>query len=65
MLIDIPPLLTVADGSAVAGDADGAVMIVERGTETHDLETVRQRLEILRAPLIGVVYDHRTSEHGK
>ncbi len=65
VLIDVPPLLTVADGSTLAGDADGVVMIVERGTESHDLETVRQRLEILRAPLIGLVYDHRTSEHGK
>ncbi len=65
VLIDVPPLLTVADGSALAGDADGVVVIVERGTESHDLETLRQRLEILRAPLIGVVYDHRSSEHGK
>lgn len=65
VLIDVPPLLTVADGSALAGDADGVVMIVERGTESHDLETVRQRLEVLRAPLLGVVFDHRTSEHGR
>ncbi len=65
VLIDVPPLLTVADGSALAGEADGVVLIVERGAASHDLETVRQRLEILRAPLIGVVYDHRTSEYGK
>lgn len=58
VLVDVPALLTVADGSALASDADGVVVIVERGTDTADLDVVRQRLEVLRARLIGVVYDH-------
>ena len=62
VLIDVPPLLTVADGSALASEADGVVLIVERGTESNDLNTVRQRLDVLRAHLIGVVYDHRPRE---
>lgn len=64
VLVAIPPLLTAADGSALASAADGVVMLVDRGSETHDLDTVRQRLEVLRTPTIGVVFDHR-GEHGR
>ena len=64
VLIDVPPLLAVADGSALAGEADGIVVIVERGTESSDLEIVRQRLDVLRSNLIGVVFDHRSTDHG-
>jgi Mrp family chromosome partitioning ATPase len=64
VLIDVPPLLAVADGSALAGDSDGVMMIVERGTDARDLDIVRQRLDVLRTDLIGVVYDHRSHEHG-
>ena len=59
VLVAIPPLLTAADGSALASAADGVVLVVDRGTDAHDLETVRQRLDVLRTPTIGVVFDHR------
>jgi Mrp family chromosome partitioning ATPase len=59
ILVDVPPLLDVADGSALAGESDGIVLIVERGTDARDLDIVRQRLEVLRTDLLGVVYDHR------
>jgi Mrp family chromosome partitioning ATPase len=64
VLVAVPPLLAVADGSALAGESDGVMMIVERGTDARDLDIVRQRLEVLRTDLIGVVFDHRSSEHG-
>lgn len=60
VLVNIPPLLTAADGSALASAADGVVIVVDRGTDTHDLDTVRQRLDVLRTPTIGVVFDHRS-----
>jgi Mrp family chromosome partitioning ATPase len=64
VLVDVPPLLSVADGSALAGESDGVMMIVERGTDARDLDIVRQRLDVLRTDLIGVVYDHRSHDHG-
>jgi Mrp family chromosome partitioning ATPase len=64
ILVAVPPLLAVADGSALAGESDGVMMIVERGTDARDLDIVRQRLEVLRTGLIGVVYDHRSRDHG-
>jgi Mrp family chromosome partitioning ATPase len=63
ILVDVPPLLAVADGSALAGDSDGVIVMVERGTDASDLDIVRQRLDVLRAHLIGVVYDHRSTDH--
>jgi Mrp family chromosome partitioning ATPase len=65
VLVDVPPLLAVADGSALAGESDGVMMIVERGTDASDLDIVRQRLDVLRTDLIGVVYDHRSHDHGR
>lgn len=64
VLVAVPPLLAVADGSALASESDGVMMIVERGTDARDLDIVRQRLEVLRTGLIGVVYDHRSHDHG-
>lgn len=63
VLVAIPPLLTAADGSALASSADGVVLVVDRGAESHDLDTVRQRLDVLRTPTIGVVFDHRSGAH--
>ena len=65
ILIDVPPLLSVADGSALASEGDGVMLMVDRGTESHDLDTVRQRLDVLRSPVLGVVFDHRMLEHGR
>jgi Mrp family chromosome partitioning ATPase len=65
VLLDVPPLLAVADGSALAGDADGVVLIVGRGADARDLDIVRQRLDVLRADLVGVVYDHRAHDPGR
>ena len=63
VLVAVPALLAVADVSALAGESDGVMMIVERGTDARDLDIVRQRLEVLRTGLIGVVYDHRSHDH--
>lgn len=65
VLVAIPPLLTTPDGSALASAADGVVVVVDRGAEAHDLDTVRQRLDVLRTPTIGVVFDHRPGDHGR
>jgi len=59
VLVDVPPLLTYADGSALAAESDGLILLVERGTDVRDLDIVRQRLDVLRTELLGVVYDHR------
>jgi Mrp family chromosome partitioning ATPase len=57
VLIDAPPLMDRAEGSALASVADGVVMVVPEGMPINDLSTVRRRLEVLRSPLLGVIYD--------
>jgi hypothetical protein len=33
------------------------VMVVPSGTPSSDLLALRRRLDVLRAPLVGVIYD--------
>ncbi len=65
VLVAIAPLLTAADGAAFASAADGVIMIVDRGASTRDLSAVRQRLDVLRTPILGVVFDHRPGDHDR
>ena len=57
VLVDAPPIMDRAEGSALASVADGVVMVVPSGTPSSDLNALRRRLDVLRAPLLGVIYD--------
>jgi Mrp family chromosome partitioning ATPase len=57
VLVDAPPMMDRAEGSALASVADGVVMVVPSGTQSSDLLALRRRLDVLRAPLLGVIYD--------
>lgn len=57
VLVDSPPLLSVSDTAAMSSQADGIVMVVDRGTPLALLDEVRQRLEFTSAPLLGYVFN--------
>lgn len=57
MIVDTPPLLAVADTSAIAGQADGIVVVVDRGTPRRMLEDLRHRLDFVGAPVLGYVFN--------
>lgn len=57
VLVDAPPMMDRAEGSALASVADGVVLVVPSGTPSNDLMALRRRLDVLRAPLLGVIYD--------
>ena len=57
VLVDAAPMMDRAEGSALASVADGVVMVVPSGTPSSDLLALRRRLDVLRAPLVGVIYD--------
>ena len=57
VLVDAPPMMDRAEGSALASVADGVVLVVPSGTPSNDLTSLRRRLDVLRAPLLGVIYD--------
>ena len=57
VLIDTPPILAVSDTSAVAGQADGIVLVVTKGTPLRRLEDVRDRLEFVGTPLLGYIFN--------
>lgn len=55
--IDAPPLLPVADASALAAHVDGIVLVVNRGVLMQTLEDVRARLSFVGTPLLGYVFN--------
>jgi len=65
VLVDSPPLLAVADTSALAGQADGIVLVVSRGTSLRLLEDVRARLDFVGTPLLGYVFNRARPERGR
>ncbi len=56
VLIDAPPLMDSAEGSALASCADGVVMVVPSGMPTNELGALHRRLDVLQAPVLGVIY---------
>jgi capsular exopolysaccharide synthesis family protein len=57
VVLDSPPLLAVADASAIAGQVDGIILVVAKGTPLKTLEEVRERLEFIGTPLLGYVFN--------
>ncbi len=57
ILIDAPPLLTVAYTSTLLGAVDGVIAVVPHGSPVVRYEEVRDRIELNRAPLLGYLYN--------
>ncbi|HEV8648312.1 MAG TPA: AAA family ATPase [Actinomycetes bacterium] len=65
VIVDSPPLLAVADTSAIASQADGIVVVVSRGTRLRVLEEVRERLEFIGTPVLGYVFNRADLRRGR
>jgi Mrp family chromosome partitioning ATPase/capsular polysaccharide biosynthesis protein len=63
-VIDAPPLLSVSDASAIAGSADGIVLVVNRGTPLHVLTSLRERLAFVGTPVLGYVFNRVEAKRG-
>jgi Mrp family chromosome partitioning ATPase len=57
VFVDSPPLLAVADTSAVAGQVNGIVLVVSKGTPLQMLRDMRERLEFVGTPLLGYIFN--------
>lgn len=64
IIIDTPPVLAVSDTSAIAGQADGIVVVVKRGTPLSRLEEVRERLAFVGTPVLGYVFNRADPKAG-
>jgi Mrp family chromosome partitioning ATPase len=54
--VDTPPLLAVADTATIASYADAVVLVIREGSEVHDLERVKHRLQFIGQRLVGYIY---------
>lgn len=64
VVIDSPPILAVADALAVAGRADGVVLVITQGAPFQAIEDTRDRLAVVGTPLLGYVFN-RARTRGK
>ena len=65
ILIDIPPVTSVADASIISRYADGFLMAVRHQvTEMPALEDALAQLHLAEAKILGFVYNDVTSEGG-
>jgi Mrp family chromosome partitioning ATPase len=57
IVLDGPPLLRAPAGSRLAADADGVVLVVNRGTKFEDVRQAAGLLHLAKAPFLGYVFD--------
>lgn len=57
VILDTPPMLAVSDTSAIAGQVDGIVIVVSRGTALSTLQELRERLAFVGTPVLGYVFN--------
>lgn len=57
ILIDAGPVPGPTDSSIMAASADGVLMIVSRGEHNADLRRALHHLELIQAPLLGLVFN--------
>ncbi|MGH3666264.1 MAG: hypothetical protein ACRDU8_09310, partial [Egibacteraceae bacterium] len=65
VVVDSPPLLSVADASAIASQVDGIVIVVDRGAPLRQLEEVRERLQFIGTPVLGYVFNRSDLRRGR
>ena len=58
VVVDSPPILQVAYTSLIARYVDCAVVVVKHGSGRALLEDVRDRLDLVGAPILGYLYNH-------
>ena len=58
VIFDMPPVVTVTDAQIMASKADGTLLVVREGkTRKDDLKKAKELLTMVKARLLGVVYN--------
>ena len=63
-IIDTPPVMSAAETTDIAAQADGVVLVVTQGTPLRDLHDARQRLSISRTPILGYIFNRARGSTG-
>lgn len=64
VIVDSPPLLSVADSTEIAAEVDAIVLVVNVQTDPMTLDRVRNRLSLVPSPLIGYVVNRAVIGRG-
>jgi Mrp family chromosome partitioning ATPase/capsular polysaccharide biosynthesis protein len=57
VLIDAPPVMSASETADLASQADGVVLVVDRGTPLRHLEDARDRIALSGTPIIGYIFN--------
>ena len=64
VVIDTPPIMSAAETTDIIDQTDGVVLVVKHGTPLRDLHDARQRLSIVRTPILGYIYNRAKGSAG-
>jgi len=64
VIIDAPPVMSAAETAQLAAEADGVVIVVERGTPLRQLADARDRLALSGTPVVGYIYNRASVDSG-
>jgi len=64
VIIDAPPVMSAAETTDLAAQADGVVLVVRHDTPIRDLEDARQRLTMSGTPILGYVFNRAKGKSG-
>jgi Mrp family chromosome partitioning ATPase/capsular polysaccharide biosynthesis protein len=64
LIIDAPPVMSAAETTDLAAQADGVVLVVLRDTPIRDLEDARQRLAMSGTPILGYIFNRAKGRSG-
>ena len=64
VLVDSPPVLAVPETAEIAAEADGVILVVDRGVPLHALDDAVDLLLRAGTPVLGYIFNRSRDRHG-
>jgi len=64
VIIDAPPIMSAAETTDLAAEADGVILVVRQGAPLSDLDDARQRISMSGTPILGYVFNRAKGKSG-
>jgi capsular exopolysaccharide synthesis family protein len=62
VVVDAPPLLAVAETTALGNNVDGIVLVVSSGATRKELLKLSERLQFVTTPVLGFIYNRASDD---
>lgn len=61
VVVDSPPVLSVADSVIWSSEVDGVIVVINAGMAIKNVELLKERLSFISTPILGYVYNRTES----